>query len=43
MLVAGRVVLLAGVGIGFVPVAGRVPAAALEAALELAGGLFLPF
>jgi hypothetical protein len=42
-LVAGRIVLLAGVGIGFVPVAGRAVEAPLEAPLPLGGVLFLPF
>ena len=52
MLAVGRVVLLAGVGIGLVPVAGRAPLAAalgLEAEpvvvppLGPEGVLFLPF
>jgi hypothetical protein len=39
MLVAGRALVLVGVGIGVVPVAGRLPAAVFA----LAGVLFFPF
>jgi hypothetical protein len=43
MLVDGRFVALVGVGIGVVPVAGRVPVVVLALGLAPVGVLFFPF